>query len=321
MDKPRNWIITLMFGIGASLLIASVLKMWPEKKIVFHSMFFLGLLLFVCPAILWVSNIRNVKRRMKLSLPLLCMIVFGLSFIVSTAFYFNQKANPIKWDFSGFIGGMKREGVQAHAAVFQVNGINRSNKFIKFSDIHIISLITGKSIPVTIKTNISGDNPYVNPSEHAPIPNGVKIYAHALFYDKNNRYSEHGLEGLPQDMFMKKFGKFNFVVKYSDGKIYTHKFDTNEIEAQFDKHLYWSRNIEQLVPLPQKKHTEYGSISVPPNTSIHVSFKETYNEAPTINIFDVAANEYKVSNLSTSGFELHNISFSDQIDVQWKATE
>jgi hypothetical protein len=234
MVKLTDLILALL-GVWPGFILAGIMVLYPEQRkiavfiIVLSSIIFLGSVIFL------YKKRKNNYRRRKLSMPLFFMIVSGLVFVVSAAFFINPKVNPVIWNFEGFLGCNWSEGVQAHVGRFQVNGINRSGTFIRFKDIHIISLITGESIPVTINTNISGDNPYVKPSEHAPIPDGVTIYTQALFYDQKNPKSKYDREGMPEDIFMKKFRKFNLIIKYNNGKIKTYTFNTKAIEAQIDR--------------------------------------------------------------------------------------
>ena len=132
----------------------------------------------------------------------------------------------IRWDFRGFLGANWRQGEAVYVTVFQTNGENISRRPIEILDAKIQSSITGEQINVTFKTN----GGYTEAENLNPVPQGAKFNAHALFYDPSAQQPGER-EGLPEDMFLKNWGDFEFNVR-TRRRHYRRRFSNKEIIKQ-----------------------------------------------------------------------------------------
>ena len=236
MSNTFIQVLSFGFGVGGVLVSAFAPSVLPLKYQQFG--FYAGLLILCVASCAFLLHTPYAQLLAERGWPRVITITSGVIFIVGLGWWILSSSTarspqPIDWQFDGFIGGSKKQGVQAHAAVFQTSGINKSDDFVSFKDAYIRSRRTGQRTDVTISTDISGDNPYVAPAAHDPIPPGVKVYAHALFYDPGNPYSEFGLEGMPEDLFLQEFGEFDFVVQYAGDKSFLRAFAVDEVKEQF----------------------------------------------------------------------------------------
>ncbi|MEC9268603.1 MAG: hypothetical protein VX464_21270 [Pseudomonadota bacterium] len=156
---------------------------------------------------------------------------------------------PIVWSFCGFLGGSRYGKEEIYISVFQISGkvSNISGTFI--NNAKIVSDISKKEIPVSIKT----EDGYVDSSDLSYLQPGTIIYAHALFYDPAEKKDTETREGMPESSFLESWGAFRLVIRYGRNE-YVRRFTEEDVLAQV-RRLYPARST--ISPRPTRKSSSH----------------------------------------------------------------
>jgi hypothetical protein len=155
----------------------------------------------------------------------------------------NVEDGPFRWNFKGLLGGTASDHGHYIAKVW-IEGVNRSERVLPIKQAKVISLVTGNSKDMQIRTNKG----YVVPDQANPIPPGAKMYLHTLFYDPQaKRPLALGInpkpmatpepEGITAAQFLQEWGSFRFEIAYTDNLSPTswgRVFEYAEIKARVD---------------------------------------------------------------------------------------
>lgn len=119
------------------------------------------------------------------------------------------------WNFDGLIAWQSSERGQ-YVSKFWVEGVNQSSTLIQVRNARIISLVTGESLLMQLRTNKG----YVSPDEANPIPPKATMYLHALLYEpiltrklQAQTFTPEP-EGIKVEQFLQTWGAFRFEIDY-----------------------------------------------------------------------------------------------------------